>query len=197
MRSLIATSAVSVDGYDRDQNGNPLVLTMDAAFDRHNLSLMRRAAVVLLGARSFEMFSSFWPMVANAPQDPANPALSATNREFSRLYNQVPKVVISDSLVVAPDNPWAATTQVVARGQIAAWIKANRDGDGDIVTFASRTLWNGLLEHGLVDEIQLVVSPIALGAGTPAFARPTALHTIETRQLEGSPNVLLRYAVAR
>jgi hypothetical protein len=42
---------------------------------------------VLLGRTSFELFSSYWPAIADAPPDPDNRALSADNRELSRIYN--------------------------------------------------------------------------------------------------------------
>jgi dihydrofolate reductase len=193
MGSVIVTNIVSLDGFDRDAEGSPLSLNMDAAFDAYNLERMRRAGAVLLGARSFQMFSSFWPYVAEAPADPANPGLSEDNREFSRLYNRVPKAVVSDSYAPGADNPWQATTTQVRRDEVASWITDRRAGEGDVVVFASRTTWNGLLREGLVDEIHLVVSPRALGAGGPVFEQRTELEVLESRRLDGSDNVLLRY----
>jgi dihydrofolate reductase len=193
MASVIVTNIVSLDGFDRDAEGSPLSLNMDAAFDAQNLERMREAGTVLLGARSFQMFSSFWPHVADAPPDPANPALTDTNREFSRIYNRLPKVVVSDSYTPGADNPWHATTTQVRRDEVAAWIQAHADDDGEIVVFASKTMWNGLLRAGLVDELDLVVSPCALGAGGPVFEQQTELDVVEARRLDGSANVLLRY----
>jgi len=194
MGSVIVTNIVSLDGFDRDAEGSPLSLNMDAAFDAHNLERMRRASTVLLGARSFQMFSSFWPHVADAPADPANPALSETNREFSRIYNLLSKVVVSDSYTPDRDNPWHDTTTRVRRDEVASWVAPRRaDDSGDVVVFASKTMWNGLLRDRLVDEIHLIVSPIALGAGGPVFEQHAELDVLESRRLDGSDNVLLRY----
>lgn len=44
--------------------------------------------------------------------NPDNRSLSADNREISRVYNSIAKVVVSDSLEVAPHHPWASTTTV-------------------------------------------------------------------------------------
>jgi dihydrofolate reductase len=175
-----------------------MALNMDAAFDAYNLERIRAAGAVLLGRRSFEGFSSYWPHIANAPHDPLNRALSEDNRELSRLYNPIPKIVVSDGLVVPADNPWHGVTTVVPRAAAGARLTAEKQrGTGDILVFASRTMWNGLLAQGLIDEVHLMVGPRALAGGTPAFDRPTDLRLLDARRPEGSDNVLLRYAVRR
>ena len=58
----------------------------------------------------------------------------------------------------------------MARDGVAAWLAtAKESGEGDIVIFASHTLWNALLAQGLIDELHLMVAPVAYGGGTPAF----------------------------
>ena len=61
----------------------------------------------------------------------------------------------------------------------------------------SRTLWNDLLAHDLIDEMHLLVGNRVLGQGVPVFAgkTSTALRLIDTRRWEGSDHVLLRYEV--
>ena len=63
---------------------------------------------------------------------------------------------------------------------------------------SSLTLESDLLSHGLVDELHLIVGAVVLGSGTPAVASETGatLRRIEVRQLDGSDNVLMRYAVS-
>ena len=198
MRSLIVSNAITLDGFFAGVGGNPLVLNLDAGFDAHNLELMRGATTVLLGRKSFELFSSFWPTIADAPEDPSNPALSPVNREFSRLYRDVPKIVASDGFVVPADNPWHDNTRVVGRAELAATLAQEKGGDGgDIVVFASATLWNGLLADGAVDRLDLIVGPEAIGEGVPAFQGPVRLRTLGATPIAGSSNVLLQYAPER
>ena len=55
----------------------------------------------------------------------------------------------------------------------------------------------GLMSHGLIDEFRFMVSPIALGSGTPVFAgleQSVKLRLIEWSAFK-SGNVLLRYAL--
>jgi dihydrofolate reductase len=198
VRTVVVSNIVSLDGSFEGPGGDVMALNMDAAFDAYNLERIRAAGTMLLGRRSFEGFSSYWPHIADAPHDPLNRALSDDNRELSRLYDPLPKIVVSDGLVVPEDNPWHGVTTVVPRAAAPARVAAEKQcGTGDILVFASRAMWNGLLAQGLVDEIHLMVGPRALAGGTPTFDRPTDLHLLDVRRPEGSDNVLLRYAVRR
>jgi len=195
MRHLIVSTAVTLDGYCAGPGGNPLALNLDAAFDAHNLDLMREAGTILLGRASFELFASFWPLVADAPDDPANPALSPVNREFSRRYRDIPKLVVGDGFAVPEDHAWHSTTRVVGGDELQQTVRQEKEADGGpIVVFASHVLWNGLLADGLVDRLDLIVGPDAIGDGVPAFTRPARLTPLEARTLPGSRNLLARYA---
>jgi dihydrofolate reductase len=198
MRTLIVSNIMSLDGFYEGPGRNMMVLNMDQAFDAYNLERIRSADTVLLGRTSFEGFSSYWPGIVTAPADPDNRALDDVNREISRIYNQLPKVVVSDTYRVPDDNPWHDQTTVIGRSDIGGWLDpARRNGDGDILVFGSRTMWNGLLRQGLVDELHLMVSPNAVGSGTPIFDSAVDLDLLEARGFDGSANVLLRYAVLR
>lgn len=203
MRRVIVNNIVSLDGYYSDASGNPLVLDMDRAFDRANLESIEAADMVLLGRSSFDGFSSYWPFIADAPPpaDPSAPearALDEANRAISRRYNALPKVVVSDRGAIPSDNAWASSTTVVGRAQVAGWLAGARDGgEGNILVFASHVLWNGLLDDGLVDELHLMVSALALADGVPLFTRPARLELLDSRRFEDSDNVQLRYRPVR
>ena len=196
MRAVIVSNIMSVDGYYEGPGRNMMVLNMDSAFDAYNLERISAAGTVLLGARSFEGFSSYWPGIADAPADPENRALDGTNRGISRVYNTLPKVVVSDTFTVAADSPWQHQTTVVPRDGVRGWLESARTEEaGDILVFGSRAMWNGLLADGLVDELHLMVSPNAVGSGTPILDSAVELDLVEARRFPGSSNVLLRYAV--
>ena len=198
MRAVTVSNIMSLDGFYEDSAHNPLVLNMDQAFDTYNLERIKAADLVLLGRTSFEGFSSYWPGIADAPADPDNRALSDDNRELSRIYNRLPKIVVSDGHRVPDDNAWRDTTAVIPLSDAPHWVAAEREqGSGDILVFGSRRMWNGLLQQDLIDELHLMVSPIALGSGTPIIDAPVDLTLLEVRRFDGSSNVLLRYAVFR
>jgi len=199
VRRVVVNNIVSLDGYYADELGNPLVLDMDAAFDRANVESIERAGVVLLGRDSFDGFSTYWPYIADAPpaSDPREARQrSDVNRALSRRYNELPKVVISDRGPIDPDNPWAGTTIVIGRSHAASWLAASKAaGEDDILVFGSRRTWTALLADSLVDKLHLMVSAVALGRGTRLFEQPVDLDLIDVRRFEGSTNVQLRYGV--
>jgi dihydrofolate reductase len=191
MAKLLTCAIMSLDGHYSASDGNPLVLPMDAAFDAYNLERIRAAGSLLLGAASYRMFMGFWPAQAD------NPSAPAVHREFGEIYGRIAVDVVSDSLTAADVAPWAEQTTIVRRADAEARVKELKSrADGDILTFGSRTLWNGLLQAGLVDELHLIVGATGLGSGTPIFTGVVGgLKLEEVRRLDGSDNVLLRYTL--
>ena len=198
MRRVIVSNIVSLDGYHEGPDNAALDLPMDAAFDAYNRERIEAADAVLLGARSYEGFVGYWPGVQHHPQphadDPMARAFSADNRATSHRYDAVDVLVVSDRLVLSDDAAWRSRTRVVPRDRVRT---ALADGDGECVVFGSRTMWTGLLSQGLVDEIHLMVGPLALGSGTPVFDRRTDLQLLDVRRFAGSDNVVLVYTPSR
>ena len=94
MRRVVVCNIASVDGFYAASDGNPLVLNMDAAFDEYDRTRIEAADMLLLGRKSFEGFSSYWPGIANAPDDPGNRAVTEDNRRISRAFNSLPQAVV-------------------------------------------------------------------------------------------------------
>ena len=119
------------------------------------------------------------------------------HRELSRLENAIEKVVVSDRITADQTDPGRDITRIVPRADAQEQIAELKRRPGrDILVFGSRTLWNHLLGAGLVDELQLTIGSVVLGAGTPAFgpAPPAPLRLLGTQTFADSDNVLVRYA---
>lgn len=197
MRKLIVCNLISLDGYVAGDEGDVMVLPLDKSFNAYNLTRLRDADTLLLGANTYPGFVSYWPGVE---QDPVQPDVL---REISSINNRIAKVVVSDSLSQSDTGVWRETTEIVRRvdaHQKVADLKAEKGGE--ILMFGSVILWNDLLSAGLVDELHLMVGAGAIGSGEPAFLAPFGGHAYEgsltltgVRQLESSQNALLTYEV--
>jgi len=194
MRKIVVVNITSLDGYYEGPTNGVMDLPMDGAFDAYNLERFTAADAALVGATSYRGFNAYWPTVADHPDvpedEPASRQYDAVNRGISRRWSEVDVVVVSRSLEVSPDAPWAARTTVITPDEVAAF---KESGDGESVVFGSRTMWQGLLERGLVDELHLMVGATVLAGGTPLFDAPASLHLKESRRFEDSDNILLVY----
>jgi dihydrofolate reductase len=123
------------------------------------------ADALLLGRRTYEFFAARWP--------------SRGGRWADRL-NSMPKYVVSATL---QDPDWNNTT--VLKGDVAEAVSTlRRKVNGDIIVYASFQLVPTLLEHGLVDELRLMIYPFVLGAGQRLFAETAPknhLRLVDTR----------------
>jgi dihydrofolate reductase len=198
MRKVIVINIMSLDGYYEGPGRNVMALPMDESFDSYNLERMRAADTVLLGHTSYQMFSGFWPAMAD------NPDASPTHREFSQLYNKIDKVAVSNRLTPQDTmGPWQDTTSIIGGDNVYDEIAKLKQKPGkDIIVFGSRVLWNDLLAHDLVDELHLMIGSVVLGNGTPIFVAPIAyndpkllLQLIDSRKFKGSENLLVQYGV--
>jgi dihydrofolate reductase len=116
-----------------------------------------RADAFMLGRKTYEIFASHWPRVT----DENDPVASALNR--------LPKYVASRSLKQAD---WRGTTIVRDGEKEASELK--RRYAREVQIHGSGELIRTLLAKGLVDELNLLLFPVALGAGKRLFGSDTA-----------------------
>lgn len=192
MRKIKVYNVVSLDGYHTGLGNDASVMfpMMGNVFDSYNAELLRAADVQLMGRVSFELFQSFWPKVA---ENPDSDEWTDAQRDLSQAGKSVKGIVISDTLT----GNWQGIRIVKRQDAYPLIAELKRQEGKDILITGSRTLWNDLLAHDLIDEIHLLIGNRILGQGVPVFAgkTPATLRLIDTRRWEDSDNVLLRYEV--
>ena len=170
---------VSLDGFIAGPGGDIDWSAPDDELHRFHNERVRELDAQFCGRRLYETML-YWE---TALQDPA---LSATATEFAHIWQALPKVVFSTTLQSVEGNARLATGSLTE--ELAAL-------DGQAVSVGGAGLAAGFTELGLIDEYQLFVSPVVLGAGTPYFpplSERINLELVETRTF-GSRVVYLRY----
>jgi dihydrofolate reductase len=189
MRKLVVSVLTSLDGYyegpGKDLSGMPF----EDAFNTHNLELLQRAGTLVYGSTWFEDNWNAWTEVA------ADESANDRDRQIAAIVTSIEAVVVSDSLEIDENAPWAATTRVVSRAHGPAEIERLKQQDGgDLLMFGSATTWNPLLEAGLVDELIVLVGSALLGQGSKIYSGPRAgLKLMDAHVLPDSELVALRY----
>jgi dihydrofolate reductase len=155
---IVVTEFVSLDGVIEDPGGSEDFKYGGWSFEissgeeggKFKLDETFASDALLLGRVTYEGFAAAWP---------------SRDGEFADKFNTMPKYVVS-STIDAPT--WNNTT--VLKGEVAEEVaKLKENVDGNIVVHGSARLAQTLLDHGLVDELRLMVYPVVLGSGKRLF----------------------------
>jgi dihydrofolate reductase len=140
------------------------------------------ASAFLLGRRTYQIFSGYWPHVT----DPGDP--------IAGKLNALPKYVASTTLASAD---WH--NSALLGGDLAAEVVKLKEQPGDeLQVHGSGGLAQTLIEHDLIDEYRLLIFPVHLGSGKKLFrdgARPAALR-LTSATTTGSGVVIATYQPA-
>ena len=182
MRKLAVFNSVTLDGYFTDSKNDMSWAHKDDpewnAFVADNAS---GEAVLVFGRVTYEMMASWWP----TPQ-----ALQSMPVVAERM-NSLQKVVFSRTLDRAPWN----NTRLVKNDLASSIRQMKREPGNDLVILGSGSIVAQLAQEGLIDEYQIALNPIALGAGRTMFdgiRERLRLKLTQTRTFANG-NVFLRY----
>jgi dihydrofolate reductase len=110
---------------------------------------------VLLGRRTYDAWSGYWP---KAPSSPMADRLNAAT-----------KYVVTHR----PESLRWGPFQTLGPDLVEDVRRIKAAQGADLVVSGSSTLTSALLEHGLADELILLVNPVLLGTGKRVFAEGT------------------------
>lgn len=183
MRKLFLFMMVSIDGYFEGPGHDLSWHNVDAEFNEFANEQLGEIGTLIFGHRTYEMMASWWPTPQGMADDPTT----------AKLMNETPKIVASHK----PFEPKWSNTTVVSADIVGEVAKLKGATGKDIAIFGSNNLCVSLMQAGLVDEFRIMVSPTALGSGTPLFVGLPArvrMKLLKTREFT-SGNVLHHYAI--
>ena len=158
MRRLSVFNTVTLDGYFTGIDGDMSWAhagSDDLEFAAFTAGNAQGGGALVFGRVTYAMMAGWWP----------TPAAAAAMPVVAERMNGLAKYVFSRTLDVAT---WANTT--LLKGDLVAQMRALKNEDGpDMTILGSGTIVAQLAGAGLVDAVQVVVAPIALGAGRTMF----------------------------
>jgi dihydrofolate reductase len=157
MRTLIVTEFISLDGVVESPGGAETSHPQGGWTGKYGvpesyafkLKETMDAESMLLGRITYEGFAEAWPKMSDV---------------FANKMNSMPKHVVTNTLT---ELEWNATP---LSGDIVAAVTELKKGDGGpILVHGSATLVRFLLAEHVVDELHLMVFPVAIGGGLRMF----------------------------
>jgi dihydrofolate reductase len=128
---------------------------------------------LLLGRRTYDVWSGFWP---KAPRSPLADRLNAATKYI--VTHRPESLAWGPFAGVGPD--------------LVAGVRRLKSQDGPgLVLSGSSMLTSTLLEQGLADEAVLIVYPVLLGTGKRFFAEGTPAHAFELVSTTATPSGVL------
>ncbi len=178
MRKVVLYELVSLDGVA--EAPDTFFSDWDEAMDANLAAVIATQDAVVLGRRSYDEWSAFWPTSDIEP--------------FATFINAVEKHVATSTPL---EREWNNAKAI--DGEIVEFLQELKQSPGgDIGVHASITVAQTLLAAGAIDELCLVVFPAVVGHGRRLL---DGLPSIRLELVEGAASptgsLLARYRVAR
>ncbi len=177
VRKVVAYEFLSLDGVA--EQPDEFVTDFDDVMHDNLDRVISAQDTVLLGRRTYDEWAEFWPTSDIEP--------------FAGFINGVEKHVVTST---TPEGTWANTT-VVDGGLVEFVTRLKKQSGNDIGVHGSIALTQSLLEHGLVDELRLVIAPVLQISGRKLFDNgPPRRLTLARNITSPSGYLLLDFQVA-
>jgi dihydrofolate reductase len=181
MRTVASFIFTSLDGFYEGPKGEIDFLPIDAEFDEQAVRQLDGADTLGFGRATYEHMAAYWPTEQARVNDPA----------ITARMNEKEKLVFSSTLTSVS---WSGTTLV--SGEATDHIRNLRAGaGGELLLLGSAHLTASLARAGLLDELRIMLCPVALGQGRSLFEdlqERVPLTLVRVREFQ-SGNVLLTY----
>lgn len=159
MRKIVQFMHVSLDGFIAGPNGEMDWIKVDDEIFDFVKPRTDQSDTALYGRVTWQMMDGYWPKAGE------NPKASRHDIDHSKWYNEVEKVVLSNTIKSDPSKKLRVIGKDLARE-----VNELKNGPGkEILIFGSPSAGHTLAQLGLVDGYWLFVNPILVGQGVPLF----------------------------
>ncbi len=173
---------VSLDGYYEGPNHEIDWHNADnKEFNDFAIKNVGESDLLLFGRKTYELMATYWPSADALKNDPI----------VAAQMNNTEKIVFSRTLI---KTDWENTRLVKNNAADELRKLKNQEGKA-IAILGSSDLALTFISEGLIDEFQIMVNPVVLGAGKPLFdglKERIQLALVKTKVFN-SGNVLLFY----
>lgn len=146
MRNVVVYMLLSLDGVAEAPD---TFFGWDESLDPNLADVIGSQDAVILGRRTYDEWSRFWP------------GPGAEIQPFAPFINAVEKQVATSTPL---DGEWANAQRI--DGDLVDHVRALKAGPGgDIGVHGSISVAQSLLAAGIVDELRLVIGPMVAGSG--------------------------------
>lgn len=156
MRKLSAYNFLTLNGFFKGPNEDTNWHTHGEEEAKYSEeALGEDENILLFGRKTYEMMASFWP----------TPQAKALFPKVAEGMNRAEKIVFSRS----PFEPKWENTHVIS-GDIVEKIREIKESPGkNMIILGSGAIISLFTDHGIVDEYQFMIDPVAIPSGTPVF----------------------------
>jgi dihydrofolate reductase len=176
---------VSLDGYFAGPNGEIDWFKNQDEEDREfSANASKPSGTLIFGHTTYEMMAAYWP----------TPEAMKANPDVAGIMNAMPKIVFSRTMNAVTDGPVWKNVRVFPGIRREEILRLKEEAERDFVILGSGSIVQQFAKLGLIDEFQLMVNPIILGAGKYLFkdVNRMNLELLETRPFRNG-RVFLRY----
>jgi dihydrofolate reductase len=190
MRKLYVFMMISLDGFFEGESHDLRWHNVDEEFNEFAVRQMQDSGALLFGHRTYDLMAGFWPTHKASPGN-ANDAIVAD------LMKTMPKYVFSHEPVEIKENENWKNVHVITQNVEEEIKKLKAEPGKDLAIFGSNNFATSMLEAGLLDEVRVIVNPVAIGKGNALFTgikKPAKFKLTKLHEFK-SGNVLMHYAV--
>ena len=163
MRKISVFNHVTVDGFFAGPHGEIdwfKAIKKDDEYDSYTHEQAAKSGNTLIfGHTTYEVMKSYWPTPDAIKNDPG----------MARVVNNSPKIVFSKTLQNVEEGHNWKNIKLFHEIKPEEIIKLKEQEGEDFTILGSGTIVQQFANHGLIDEYQLVIVPVILGAGKCLF----------------------------